>query len=327
MNALLKLSHAQPLPEVALIVGDEGLLIRRCVNALRQASVGDLAEFNAERFTASASTEANSIIAAAQTLPMMSDRRFVLIEEVNKLKSAEQAALAKYFSAPSPTTCFIAVAAKLDGRSALVKAAKKQNAYYTANLLKRHELREFLRNEAKEKGHAVDDGTLMHVVDACGEELAACLDALERLSLYVGPGQRIDQKAVSACVSQLGVDSIWKLVDAIGAKNPKKALTAAESLLAAREPPTRLLAMVTRQLSQIAKMRSALAAGERGADAARSAGIPPFKAADMTAAAKNFDRKNLQQAFSMIEKADLDLKGSKNQPENVISQLIMRLAT
>ena len=83
--------------------------------------------------------------------------------------------------------------------------------------------------------------------------------------------------------------------------------------------------MVARQLRMVARMRQALASGLRGADAAKEAGAPPFKARDLTASARRFRAAELSEAFSILATADQALKGSKRQPDLVLEEALVRL--
>lgn len=313
---------------VHVLTGAERFLLERAIGLLKRASLGDgPAGFNDDLFHGAASLSGQKIVGAARTLPMMAQARFVLVRDVDKMSTAEQEPLAAYLAEPSETTCLVLVAEKLHGSSKLAKAAKKAKVLAEAKPLKGASVRRFAVSEAKRRGHALSSRAADALVEATGEDLAAVDDALERLSLYVGDGAKIDTEAVEACVSRIAADSIWALVDAVGMRDTKTALAATGSLLAAREPPLRILAMVARQLRIVARMRDALRSGLRGKDAAIEAGAPPFKARELTASAKRFGARDLAGAFSVLAEADLALKGSKRPPEQVLEEAVLLLCT
>jgi DNA polymerase-3 subunit delta len=163
------------------------------------------------------------------------------------------------------------------------------------------------------------------LLDAVGTDLAALDDALERLSLYAGEGQRIELPAVEACVTKVRVETIWALVDAVSARDRKRALAAASSLLGDREPALRILTMVARQLRMVARMQAALARGLGPQDATREAGAPPFKAREMAAAARRFAAADLARAFAVLAETDLALKGSKRPDDIVLEHALLQL--
>ena len=312
---------------VHVLVGTESFLAERIAKLLKKAVVGDGPRgFNDDLFQGSG-LSAQRLLGAAKTLPMMAQARFVLVRDADAMAAAELDALTPYLAAPSPSTCIVLLAEKLDGRTKFPKAAKTTGAWVDCEPIKGPLLMRFLIAEAKRRGHAIAEEALQALVDAVGNDLATLDDAVERLSLYVGKGQPIDRAAVEACVSRVRVDSIWTVVDAVAARKAKPALAAVGTLLADREQPLRILAMVARQLRMVARMKQALADGLRGAEAAKFAGALPFKARDLETAARAFDDEAMRRAFRMISEADVALKGSKRAPELVVEETILALCS
>ncbi len=307
-----------------VVVGTETFLVDRAISALRAAAIGSPNGFNDDTYQGKG-LDARSVIAAANTLPMMSPARFVLVRHVDKVDTAGQAELATFLADPSPIACVVLTAAKLNGNSKLARAAKKAKCWVEAKAVKRGAVRDFVREEAKARGHVISGPAASLLVDAIGEDLSLLDDALERLSLYVGDGQKILPAHVTECISRVRVDSIWALVDAVSGKDAGRAIAATASLLADREPPLRILAMVSRQLRMVARMRQALAGGARGSDATSAAGAPPFKARELTEAARRFTMPQLTSAFRTLAEADLALKGSKQPPSAVLENAILAL--
>jgi len=310
---------------VYVLVGTERLLIERAVDAVREAvdSMG-APGFNVDVFDGKG-LDAARVISAARTLPMMADTRFVLLRHVDAMTPTEQTNLAEYLDDPSDSTCFVLTAHKLDGRAKLAKAAKKGGYLIEAKPLRGYELREFIRAEATTREHNIAPQAIEALLDAVGGDLAAIDDAMERLSLLVGAGQRIDAEAVATCVTRIRVESIWSLVDAIGLKDRRRGIAAAQSLLDDREPPLRLLAMVARQLRIVARMREALSEGLRPQEAAKRAGAPPFKASDLTESARRFTADSLGDAFALIAETDRALKSSKRPPDAILQDAVLEL--
>jgi DNA polymerase-3 subunit delta len=325
LNDVTKSAASGSLALAYILIGAEQLLIERAVDAIRKAvdSMG-VSGFNVEVFDGK-SVEAAHVISAARTLPMMADKRLVLVRHVDAMTPNEQTNLAQYLEDPNESTCLVLTGATLDGRGKLAKTAKKMGYLIEANAIRGRELREFVRAEAHRRGHNMAPAAIEGLLDAVGEDLSAIDDAIERLSLFVGAGQRIDVEAVTTCVTRIRVESIWSLVDAIGLKDRRRGMAAAQSLLADREPPLRLLAMVARQLRIVARMRQALSEGLRPQEAAKRAGAPPFKAGDLTESARRFTAESLGKAFALVAETDRALKSSKRPPEVILQDAVLEL--
>jgi len=310
---------------VLVLVGAERFLVERAIGLLRKATLGDSpAGFNDEVFHGQGLT-ARAVSQAARTLPMFAKARFVLVRDVDGAAPAELDALAGYVAEPSPSTCAVMTAEKIDQRTRFAKAAKSAGAWVDATPMRAGAVRGFAVSEARARGHALGSDASDSLVDAVGTDLAALDDALERLSLYVGQGKPIDADAVTHCIARVRVDTIWSLVDAVGMRDRRTALRTVSSLLADREPPLRILAMVARQLRIVARMRDALASGLKPPDAAKVAGAPPFKAQELATSAKRFSAADLHAAFRTLADADYALKGSGRPPGTVLEQALVAL--
>jgi DNA polymerase-3 subunit delta len=312
---------------VVVLVGGERFLADRATKLLKKAALGEGPPgFNDDVFQGSQVT-ARKVANAARTLPMMANARFVLIRDADSIPAAELDGLASYVAAPSPSTCVVLVAEKLDGRSKLAKAAKSAGSWIDCEPLKGAILERFIGGEAKRRGHAIEPAAASALLDAIGNDLAALDDAIERLSLYVGKGGKIHTQAIEASITRVRIDTIWTVVDAVAARKASVALAGVGSLLSDREPPLKILAMVARQLRMVAKAKQALADGLRGPEMARAAGALPFKARDLENAARKFDDAALHAAFRALAEADLALKGSKRPGEVVIQETILALCS
>jgi DNA polymerase-3 subunit delta len=325
VSALLTDLQANRVPAVALIVGEERFFVDRALSALRAAVLGeDGIGLNEDVFEGKG-VSASRVVDAARTLPMLADKRLVLVREASAIAPSELDKLADYLEQPYESCCLVLVAESLDGRTRLSKRAAKAGFLVEATGIKPPELRGFVQDEARRRKVRIEADAIAALLDAVGNDLPAIDDALERLSLYVGDGRAIDLAAVETCVARVRVESIWALVDAVGMRDRRTALRAAASLLADREPPLRILAMVARQLRMLARMQGALDDGAPPQDAARMAGAPPFKARDLANAARRFEPRLLARAFSVLAEADLELKGSRKPPELVLEGAILTL--
>jgi DNA polymerase-3 subunit delta len=315
------------VPAVAVIVGAERFFVDRAISALRAAVVGDSAPgFNEDSFEGKGGSAAR-ILDAVRTLPMLASQRFVLVRGADALAAAELDKLADYLEKPYDTCCLVLIGEALDGRTRMSKRAAKAECLYEATPIKQQDLRDFLHDEAKRRKVRIDPPAVAALIDAVGNDLPALDDALERLGLYAGEQGVVDLAAVETCVARVRVESIWALVDAVGLRDRRTALRAAASLLADREPPLRILAMLARQLRMVGRMQAALAAGVPAQEATRLAGAPPFKARDLSTAARRFEPKLLARAFTVLAETDLALKGSKRPAEVVLEGAILALTS
>jgi DNA polymerase-3 subunit delta len=323
---------------VYLVLGEEHVFSDRVVTTARRrvvdaATVG----FNVDVFEAG-ETPIARVIDAAQTAPMMSRRRLVILRGLERLeRPAESEApkgkgrsspgdqLAEYVASPNPSSCLLLVGTKIDQRRRLATVAKKADVIVSCDPLRPNALVPFLRDEAKRRGNVLAFDVAEAIVDLVGGELGALVDAIERLSLYAGKDAPITEDAVHACIARVRVGSIWGLADAVTAKDRATALVLLNENYDPGDRGLPLLGLLASSIRKMLKLRALLAEGLSADDAAKRAGLPPFKARDAAAQARRFKDGELEHAVAVFAEADLALKGSRRAPLLVLEEAITRL--
>src|SRR5262249_6641984 len=134
-QAIAQAQRGELLP-VYVVVGEERFLRDQVVQALRTAALGGgVAAFNEDKFTAG-EAQVNKVVAAARTVPMMANKRFVLVRGGERWDGVAERGgndaglppldvLAAYAQAPIDSTCLVVVFEKIDGRRKLATQGKK----------------------------------------------------------------------------------------------------------------------------------------------------------------------------------------------------------
>jgi DNA polymerase-3 subunit delta len=120
--------------------------------------------------------------------------------EASKGQASPLDRLADYAQNPVSSTCLVLMATKIDGRRKLMTAARKGGWLVACEPLARGALPPFILREARTRGHAIDPQIADLLAEIAGPELASVVDALERLSLYVGEKQPLTEDAIAACL-------------------------------------------------------------------------------------------------------------------------------
>ncbi|MCA9556557.1 MAG: DNA polymerase III subunit delta, partial [Myxococcales bacterium] len=264
------------------------------------------------------------------TMPMMASRRLVVVGHLERwdAKSAGQGdhpldRLADYAADPPPTTVMILTASKLNGSRRLVKQAKKEDFVVRCEALDRRELPGFVQRTARDKGHALEPGVADNLAELLGPDLAPVADALERLSLYVGPGGTISEEAVSAVVTRVRQETVWQLVDALAARDLGGALAAMHDAYDPRDRGLPMLGAVAWRVRQLLKFHTARRQGKSSKDAAKIAGVAPFKAGELERTRERLSTQALEDWLMLLGEADLALKGSKRSGDAVLATMMV----
>jgi DNA polymerase-3 subunit delta len=313
------------LQPIYLVLGEEAFLRRQVIDAIRSGvDVGAAAAFNEDRWVAT-DTTASAVVGAAQTAPMMAPQRYLLLTGVEKWDRKGDTNLddlATYASDPAPFSVLVVAAPKVNGSRKLVKLAKKSGFLVTCDALSRRELPGWVSRRAKAMGHPLERGLADAIAELAGPDLSTVVDALERLSLYVGEGKPIDEAALVAVVTRVRQETVWALVDALAVRDLGKALAALGDVYSRDEGP-RLLGAIAWRVRQLLKFESALRAGRSGKDAAKAAGVAPFKARELERTVRRLPAGVLERWLLLLAEADLALKGSKRAGSEVIASMLV----
>jgi DNA polymerase-3 subunit delta len=331
------------LRPVYVVAGEERLLRDEVVAALRTASLsGGIAAFNEDKFTAG-EVDIEAVVAAARTVPMMAARRWVLLRGAERWGGEEGEAkasgrgssagatapfdrLAEYAASPSDSTCLVVVATKLDGRRKLAALARKEGFLVACDPPDSRGLIEWIAQRCAAKGNPIDRDVAELIAALAGPQLSSVDDALERLSLYAGPGAPIDEAAVGACVARIRTADTWALVDAVGARDLGRALRTLADAYDPRERGLPLLGALAWSIRQLARFQAALAAGQRADEAARSAGVfQPYRARELALKAKTVRPKEVERWLLVLAETDLALKSSRRSADAILEEMLTRL--
>lgn len=317
------------LRPVYVVLGNEPHTAAEVVRGLRAAALaGAVPGLNDDQFDAS-ERRVDEVLAAARTLPMMAARRLVFVRQLERWEprsaesSKESAAhdpferLLEYTKAPSPSTVLLLLGSGLDKRRRFLQAAQREGFLVSCEALARNELPAFVERLARERGQRLAPGVADLVAELAGPELSPIADAIERLSLYAGPGQLVDEEMVSECVVRLRTKTVWELTSAVARRDPGAALAALSDVFDPSES-VRLVGLLAWTTRQLVKFEAALRDGASPAEAAQRAGAPPFKARELEQQVKGVPRGLLESWLGRLCEMDRDLKGGSRLPARAL---------
>ncbi|MEZ4293760.1 MAG: DNA polymerase III subunit delta [Polyangiaceae bacterium] len=338
----LKEAHEGKLRPVYLVLGEERWFVDRVIAALREAVAKQgIAGFNDDKFTAG-EAQVHAVIGASKMLPMMAKKRFVLVRSVERWEKKDDGGddggskksksaspldeLAEYAKSPVDSTVLVLVASKLHGQRRLVTTAKKAGFLVACEPLDRRGIPVWIKTIAKEKGHSIAAEAVDQLAELSGTDLPYLADAVERLSLYVGPKNPITPEAVSKLVTRVAHAPVWDLLDAVMARKPGRALAALADAMDERDAALPLLGLLFSSVRSLLKLEAGLQDGMELSEAAQRAGIIPFKARERAQTLRSLPPGTLQRWVEMLSATDLALKGSKRPGQAVLETLVLEMS-
>lgn len=280
-----------------LLYGEEDFLRQSYKKQLCQAMTGgDDMNFNTFH---GKDISVNEIISLADTLPFFAERRVLLIEDSGFFKKSPEE-LVKYLPDMPDTTSIVFSETEVDKRSALYKKVKDLGLISEMAKQETGDLAVWAAKYLAHSGKKVTRQTMDEFLMRTGNDMSNIRSELEKLISYVGEKDVVESKDVAAVTTMQVESRIFDLVDALVSGKMSQAMKLYEDLTALKEPPMRILFLITRQFNQLLLVKDLQAGRADRAAIAKAVKVPPFAVRKLEAQAGTFSRK---QVLSCVQSA------------------------
>jgi DNA polymerase-3 subunit delta len=329
MDSLTFLERAprtKPQPVYALH-GDEDFLKRQVLQALRPVVLGP----EADAFGLSAHAGDKATFAAVHdelvTLPFLSPRRLVVVENADPFVTRHRAALEKYAAEPVTTGVLVLDVKSWPSNTRLAKLLAG-DATITCKAPAAHKLAAWcVQWAATSQGKQLTTAAAELLVELVGVDMGLLDQEIAKLAIYVGAAPRIDAGDVDKLVGSSRQENTWKVFDAIGGGQVPEALALVARLLDQGDDPLRILGAFSLQLRRLVQAARLNQQGRSLAAALDEAGVPPFATRGAEHQLRHLGRRRLERLYDWLLEVDLGLKGgSELPPRTLLERLVVRLA-
>jgi DNA polymerase-3 subunit delta len=239
---------------IYLIVGDDEAEMSHLSADVSALVEDELRAFNLERmYAGEKGVTTASIVESARTLPMMADRRVIVVLRAERILKPKRRGkdeppdddeeppgdldvLEAYVQKPEPLTTLVFVASDVDRSRRLYKSIQKHATIVECWGLKggkdaRVDLRQvartaeaLVRQAVADAGQQIDPPAARLVAERAGTDIATLRGDLERLLLYAAGKPKIDLRDVQEIVSAETAQDDWAVTNAIQRGDTAEAL-------------------------------------------------------------------------------------------------------
>lgn len=236
-----------------LFQGEEEHIKAKALEALRKKLLTQ--GFEALNETLLTNPPADDIIAAAETLPLMAERRLVVVRDSTLLSFGKAAAeeaeitkLAAYLERLPEFTCLVFYCRGLpDGRKKLTQALSKKACVVRFDPLADAALARWIRAQLRPLGKDISPENAAFLSFTAGRELLTLSQELSKLTAYLGERGEITRTDIETVVTPSLECTVFQLVDALIAGKEAEAFGRLRIMLENGEARIGILAMITRQ--------------------------------------------------------------------------------
>ena len=310
-----------------LLLGTERFLRDTAARAITEAALHGtlLREFNESSFNLQRDS-VHSAIAAAEQLPMMSERRVVRIRDFGRLRESDEETLIRYLNNPAPSTVMIFITDDLDKRRKATKSLLDNCVVVDFPTLKDAEAKAWARTRLKELKTSADDAVLSEIISLVGTDVQTLFSEIDKLASAVADTGRIVPEVVDELIGRSRELSNFELGDHLLANNRKRALETLHRLLDDGAEPVMLIGLIAGNFHRLALAKSLLAKGGRE-EVFRNISLPPFKRDAYIANLQRNDAAKIAHGLQLTAAADLAIKTSQATPRLQLELLVCELSS
>lgn len=288
--------------QIYLLYGEENYLKKQYKDRFTKAMLPDEDTMNYAYFEGKG-IDIKAVIDLAETLPFFADRRLLVFENTGFFKSAG-ADFADYIKDVPETTYFIFVENEVDKRSKMYKAVKSKGHVVELPFQDETTLKKWILGQVRRENKQISESTVLYLLNKVGTDMGNLQKELEKLFCYTLDKDGIIPEDVDAvCVTQIS-NHIFDMVNAVADKKQERALNLYYELLALKEPPMRILFLMTRQYRILYQVKALLKKNYGRKEIASKAGLHPFAAGKYIEQARYFRSKEIRSI--MEDSADIE---------------------
>lgn len=278
--------------QVYLLYGDEAYLKKMYRDKLKKAILPDGDTMNYAYYEGKG-TNPSELIDLAETMPFFADRRLIIVENSGFFKTATPE-LADYIKGMPETACFVFVEQEVDKRGKLYKAVKDKGRVTELGKQDEKTLLVWIAGMVKREGRQIKESTARYLLSKVGTDMQNLEKEMEKIFSYTMGESEITAEAIDEICTTQVTNKIFDMVESVATKQQKKALDYYYDLLALKEPPMRILYLLTRQFKLLLEVKALLAKGYDKSTIAKEAGLHPFVAGKYMKQCRSFSEKTLR---------------------------------
>lgn len=295
------------LAHVYLLYGEEAYLRKQYRDNLRKSLVADDDTMNCSVY-AGKDIDINEIIDMAGTMPFFAPRRVIMIENSGWMKSGNDR-MAEFLKNIPDTTYIIFEESEIDKRNKLFKAVTANG--YAANCEVQDEttLKKWIMGLLKKENKLITPDALNILLDRTGTDMEGIKKELEKLICYKYYDEGITAEDVEELCTVRVQNKIFDMVEAVAGKQQKQALDLYYDLLALKEAPMKILALISRQFNMLLQVKEMKMKGYQEQTIATQTGLNAyFLKKKYIPQASKFKLEQLQQALTACVEAEEAVK-------------------
>lgn len=306
-----------------IFTGEEDFARKAATNAfIKHFEQDPLCQLNMHVFDDS-SVSAEKIAEAAETFPVMSEEKLIVVKNSGYFKSANESQkriLTNLFDNLPDFVSIVFDEDEIDGRNSLLKKAKSIGLFTEFKYKTHAELVNYCGKIFARENISVSPDVLSHFVFSCDEGMTSIHAEMNKLIAYLMEKKTVTAEDVNMIVKKSLKSRVFEMLDAMIEGKSSLVFPILEEMKLCREAPIKILALIGRQAILINKTRILLDCG--APDIAAQLELKPFIAQKYIAQARRLTAEKTKNLMDKCLSADLSIKRGESSDWQALELLI-----
>lgn len=277
---------------------------------------------------------AQAIIDSAETMPVMCEKRIVVVRDWGPLTSGkvknEDADVSRMLDwlKDVPDSCILVfyMTVELDGRKKLAGALKKMNGFIEFKHLSGAVLAKWCSQQLKPHGKKFQPDALNEMTMMVGEDLTRLSGEIKKLIAYTEDSPEITAADVRTVVSPSPEYSVFMILDHLLEGKLAEATQVINSVLQTEPSIPRLIALISSQLRIDAHMKYTLESRGNMPETLKALNVSEYRARHIQRQIRSIDAFELEKCYQHCVDADFDIKSGRVKDRAALDALMLKIA-
>ena len=270
----------------------------------------------------------DALIAAAETLPFLADKRLVVVREHPALTGKAEAddRLTDYM-AHVPDSCVMVFLCrgKADARKKLYRAIQKHGAVVTFSPLSDAELNVWIVKAFSALGKRCAPQTASLLAFTVGNDTALLRAEMEKIAALCGEREDVADEDVRAVATRSIECTVFEMVDAVVAGQEGRAFSLLKDMLLSGSDRIGILAMLLRQYRLLQHVKIMQFEKKSAQEIKQRLGVAPFAAERCIRQAAAYSGKEVKQAVDICLDTEYRIKSGRLNQEGALEAAMLSI--
>ncbi len=325
------------LPSILLLYGADKFTLSESLDKLLKSIVKTETDKIDFSYLDAEETNQNAIVNIALQLPMMAEKRVVVVRRFDKLfsgrrkKSDATPIIEKYLDSPNNSTLLILVAdgsddLKIDFAKPPYSIIKNKHQVLEFPIVYENQLPTWTINRFKQKKITISHEAAELIVSQTPPDLRSLANEVEKISLHYLGNKEISLENIANIIGISRQNTVFELVKAIGEKSTKKAIAIMSNILAVSSQEVLIITVISDFFVKLWKLMDIISKNYPREEMARQIGLRnAYFLNDYMNALNKYTPEEISNTFSLLCEADSKLKSTNSNSKLIIEKLIIEL--